>query len=53
MRKILKRFEPHGTVRMQPSKSVLHRALICAALADGVSELLNFASSDDIQATAR
>lgn len=53
MRKILKAFTPQGTVRMQPSKSVLHRALICAALAPGESELLNFAWSDDIQATAR
>lgn len=53
MRKILKAFTPSGTVRIQPSKSVLHRALICAALAPGESELLNFAWSDDIQATAR
>ncbi|MBD5560017.1 MAG: 3-phosphoshikimate 1-carboxyvinyltransferase [Clostridia bacterium] len=53
MRKTLRAFRPAGTVRMQPSKSVLHRALICAALAPGESELLNFAWSDDIQATAR
>lgn len=53
MRKILKKFVPQGTVRLQPSKSVLHRALICAALAGGESELLNFAWSDDIQATSR
>lgn len=53
MRKILSAFSPRGTVRVQPSKSVLHRALICAALADGESELLNFAWSEDIQATAR
>lgn len=53
MKKKLEKFVPAGTIRMQPSKSILHRALICAALADGKSELLNFAWSDDIQATVR
>jgi 3-phosphoshikimate 1-carboxyvinyltransferase len=33
------------------SKSVTHRALICAALADGVSELRNVSYSEDIKAT--
>ncbi len=41
----------NGTLPMQPSKSVLHRALICAALAEGESVLANFAWSDDIAAT--
>lgn len=53
MKKKLTPFTPEGTIRLQPSKSILHRALICAALAPGTSELLNFAWSDDIQATAR
>lgn len=44
---------PHGTLRVQPSKSVLHRALICSALADGTSEIHNFAESQDITATMR
>ena len=53
MKKKLEKFIPSGTIHMQPSKSILHRALICAALARGKSELLNFAWSDDIQATVR
>ena len=37
---------------MIPSKSVSHRALICAALANGKSILRNMAFSEDITATA-
>lgn len=51
MNRVMRSFVPQGAIRMQPSKSVLHRALICAALADGVSRLGNFARSDDIDAT--
>ncbi len=29
----------HGTVRVPPSKSLLHRALFCAAFADGISTI--------------
>ncbi len=40
-----------GQVKLVPSKSIAHRAIICAALADGKSELENIAYSDDILAT--
>lgn len=41
-----------GRVVVPPSKSVAHRAIIAAALADGVSEIDNICSSADIEATA-
>lgn len=41
-----------GSIRIIPSKSVSHRALICAALAKGESTLTNIAFSEDIAATA-
>lgn len=53
MKKLIHSFAPHGVVDMQPSKSVLHRALICAALAPGQSVIENYASSEDIEATMR
>lgn len=40
-----------GSVPAIPSKSVAHRALICAALADKPTELQNLFSSKDILAT--
>lgn len=40
-----------GSVHIPPSKSMAHRAIICAALADGVSHLTNIDFSDDIRAT--
>jgi 3-phosphoshikimate 1-carboxyvinyltransferase len=40
-----------GSVSAQPSKSAAHRALCCAALADGVSTLTDIALSDDVRAT--
>lgn len=40
-----------GSVHIPPSKSMAHRAIICAALADGVSHLTNIDFSDDILAT--
>lgn len=40
-----------GRVTAPPSKSISHRALICAALADGVSVISNLAPSQDILAT--
>ncbi len=49
------RIEPgtaHGTVRVPPSKSLLHRMLICAALAGGESVLCNFSGGEDLAATA-
>lgn len=40
-----------GEITLMPSKSVLHRLLICAALAKGSSRISNFAISEDISAT--
>lgn len=40
-----------GSVTAPPSKSISHRALICAALADGESVISNLAFSQDILAT--
>ena len=48
------RIEPsaaRGTVAAPPSKSMAHRALICAALAPGKSRIENLAMSEDIKAT--
>ncbi len=42
---------PYGTVDIPPSKSVMHRALICAGLAAGKSELKNAGMSQDVSAT--
>ncbi len=41
----------HGTVTVPPSKSVAHRMIIAAALADGVSTISNLYPSVDILAT--
>ncbi len=41
----------NGRLEIQASKSVLHRLLICAALAEGVSRIENIMLSDDISAT--
>ena len=43
----------HGRVQAPPSKSHAHRALICAALADGETLLTGAGASRDIEATAR
>lgn len=40
-----------GKVTIPSSKSISHRALICAALASGKSTIKNISMSDDIQAT--
>jgi len=40
-----------GSVNIPSSKSISHRALICAALADGTSVIKNISMSDDINAT--
>lgn len=42
-----------GTVTLPPSKSAAHRAILCAALAKGVSHLSNFRFSQDMEATCR
>lgn len=41
----------NGTVCAPPSKSDVHRAVICAALSGGVCEIAPVAMSDDIKAT--
>lgn len=40
-----------GKIQVPPSKSVSHRAIICAALAKGESIISNIILSDDIKAT--
>ncbi len=50
--KIISPSSVNGSIKVIPSKSVSHRALICAALAKGVSVLRNIAFSEDIEATA-
>ncbi len=40
-----------GTLAAPPGKSAAHRAIICAALADGASRIDNLAFSQDIEAT--
>lgn len=40
-----------GTVAVPPSKSMAHRLMICAALAEGTSRIHGIGNSDDIQAT--
>lgn len=40
-----------GIIDVIPSKSCLHRAIICASLAEGVSVIDNIIFSDDIKAT--
>lgn len=44
-------FIPNGTVNVPPSKSDVHRAIICAAMANGVSRISPVALSNDIKAT--
>ena len=40
-----------GKVKIPPSKSMAHRAVICAALGNGISKIRNIDYSDDIIAT--
>ncbi|MBQ9987442.1 MAG: 3-phosphoshikimate 1-carboxyvinyltransferase [Erysipelotrichales bacterium] len=40
-----------GTIHIPPSKSMSHRALLCAALSKGTSHITNLIFSEDIQAT--
>lgn len=50
----MKKISPNklkGTVVIPPSKSIGHRAIICASLAKGVSTLSNIGKSEDIDAT--
>jgi 3-phosphoshikimate 1-carboxyvinyltransferase len=41
----------NGRIHARPSKSVLHRSIICASLAEGESSIKNFSRSEDICAT--
>ncbi len=41
----------HGSIQIPPSKSMAHRAIICASLANGTSRIHNISYSKDIQAT--
>lgn len=40
-----------GTIQIPPSKSISHRAVMCAALSEGRSRISNIVLSDDIHAT--
>ena len=40
-----------GAVKVPPSKSMAHRAIICAALSNGICKVDNIDYSDDIIAT--
>ena len=40
-----------GKIKIPPSKSFAHRALICGALSDGESIIYNCGNSEDISAT--
>ncbi len=40
-----------GVIESPPSKSLCHRAIICAALSEGKSTINNFIMSDDMKAT--
>lgn len=40
-----------GSIKIPPSKSMGHRAIICASLSDGISTITNFDYSDDMIAT--
>ena len=51
MRIELKPGRAHGTVAAPPSKSMAHRLLLCAALAEGVSTVRGIAESEDMLAT--
>lgn len=42
-----------GEVKIPPSKSMAHRAVICAALGNGISKVSNIDMSDDIIATVQ
>ena len=41
-----------GKVQVPPSKSLAHRAIICASLAKGISRIDNIEYSKDIQSTS-
>ena len=48
---IVRRSELKGSIKAPASKSYTHRALICAALAEGNSKIINFLDCDDTKET--
>ena len=51
MRAVFSPSDPRGNVAAPPSKSMAHRLLICAGLADGVSRIEGIEPSEDVSAT--
>lgn len=51
MKAVIKPSKAFGSVKIPPSKSMAHRAIICAALADGKSVISNIDYSVDITTT--
>ena len=51
MKQIISRNVQDQVVKIPGSKSISHRMLICAALADGISEIYNVLDSQDISLT--
>lgn len=51
MRVVISPARAVGRIKAPPSKSVAHRLLICAALADGVSVIRGISDSEDVAAT--
>ena len=51
MKAIIYNSVAHGSYDVIPSKSMLHRYIICASLADGKSIINNYQESDDVLAT--
>jgi 3-phosphoshikimate 1-carboxyvinyltransferase len=51
MRARIQSFSPKGSITIPPSKSLAHRALICAALAKGTSRIDHLDFSQDVLAT--
>jgi len=51
MRLRINKSKANGNISAPPSKSMAHRYIICAALADGVSRISNVDYSEDIKAT--
>ena len=51
MRASIEPSKAYGTVVAPPSKSVAHRLLIAAALAEGESEIQNIPDCEDVRAT--
>ncbi len=53
MKQVVPRKIKDQVVTVPGSKSISHRMLICAALADGVSEIYNVLDSQDISLTRK